>query len=135
MQRSKSFITRGGIVFEEGSDIPFTGPVSATNIGYINSELVTNPSYEQLDESEFNLLVSGSTDGVVMIESEGKEISEDLMYEAIVKSQEINNEIIDNLKSFVAKNGKDKIKVSDEFDESKYAELSKALESELLDIY
>ena len=70
-----------------------------------------------------------------MIESEGKEISEDLMYEAIVKSQEINNEIIDNLKSFVAKNGKDKIKVSDEFDESKYAELSKALESELLDIY
>ena len=117
------------------SDIPFNGPVSATNIGYINSELVTNPSYEQLDESEFNLLVSGSTDGVVMIESEGKEISEDLMYEAIVKSQEINNEIIDNLKSFVAKNGKDKIKVSDEFDESKYAELSKALESELLDIY
>ena len=53
------------------SDIPFNGPVSATNIGYINDDLVTNPSYEQLDESEFNLLVSGSTDGVVMIESEG----------------------------------------------------------------
>ena len=43
-------------------------------------------------------------DGVVMIESEGKEISEDLMYEAIVKSQEINNEIIDNVKAFVTKN-------------------------------
>jgi len=117
------------------SDIPFNGPVSATNIGYINSELVTNPSYEQLDESEFNLLVSGSTDGVVMIESEGKEISEDLMYEAIVKSQEINNEIIDNLKSFIAKNGKDKLQVTNEFDESKYSELITALESELLDIY
>ena len=117
------------------SDIPFNGPVSATNIGYINGDLVSNPSYEQLEESEFNLLVSGSTDGVLMIESEGKEISEDLMYEAIVKSQEINNEIIDNLKSFVAKNEKDKLQITNEFDEYKYSELIEALESELLDIY
>ena len=117
------------------SDIPFNGPVSATNIGYINGDLVSNPSYEQLEESEFNLLVSGSTDGVVMIESEGKEISEDLMYEAIVKSQEINNEIIDNLKSFIAKNEKDKLQITNEFDEYKYSELIEALESELLDIY
>ena len=117
------------------SDIPFNGPVSATNIGYINGDLVSNPSYEQLEESEFNVLVSGSTDGVVMIESEGKEISEDLMYEAIVKSHEINNEIIDNLKAFVTKNGKDKLQITNEFDESKYSELITALESELLDIY
>ena len=117
------------------SDIPFNGPVSATNIGYINGDLVSNPSYEQLEESEFNVLVSGSTDGVVMIESEGKEISEDLMYEAIVKSHEINNEIIDNLKEFVIKNGKDKLQITNEFDESKYSELITALESELLDIY
>ena len=117
------------------SDIPFNGPVSATNIGYINGDLVSNPSYEQLEESEFNVLVSGSTDGVVMIESEGKEVSEDLMYEAIVKSHEINNEIIDNLKAFVTKNGKDKLQITNEFDESKYSELITALESELLDIY
>ena len=117
------------------SDIPFNGPVSATNIGYINGDLVSNPSYEQLEESEFSLLVSGSTDGVVMIESEGKEISEDLMYEAIVKSHEINNEIIDNLKAFVTKNGKDKLQITNEFDESKYSELITALESELLDVY
>ena len=117
------------------SDIPFNGPVSATNIGYINGDLVSNPSYEQLEESEFNVLVAGSTDGVVMIESEGKEVSEDLMYEAIVKSHEINNEIIDNLKAFVTKNGKDKLQITNEFDESKYSELITALESELLDIY
>ena len=117
------------------SDIPFNGPVSATNIGYINGDLVSNPSYEQLEESEFNVLVSGSTDGVVMIESEGKEVSEDLMYEAIVKSHEINNEIIDNLKEFVTKNGKDKLQITNEFDESKYSELITALESELLDVY
>ena len=117
------------------SDIPFNGPVSATNMGYINGDLVSNPSYEQLEESEFNVLVAGSTDGVVMIESEGKEVSEDLMYEAIVKSHEINNEIIDNLKAFVTKNGKDKLQITNEFDESKYSELITALESELLDIY
>ena len=117
------------------SDIPFNGPVSATNIGYINGDLVSNPSYEQLEESEFNVLVSGSIDGIVMIESEGKEVSEDLIYEAIVKSHEINNEIIDNLKAFVTKNGKDKLQITNEFDESKYSELITALESELLDIY
>ena len=117
------------------SDIPFNGPVSATNMGYINGDLVSNPSYEQLEESEFNVLVAGSTDGVVMIESEGKEVYEDLIYEAIVKSHEINNEIIDNLKAFVTKNGKDKLQITNEFDESKYSELITALESELLDIY
>ena len=117
------------------SDIPFNGPVAATNMGYINGDLVSNPSYEQLEESEFNVLVAGSTDGVVMIESEGKEVSEDLIYEAIVKSHEINNEIIDNLKEFVTKNGKDKLQITNEFDESKYSELITALESELLDIY
>ena len=117
------------------SDIPFNGPVSATNMGYINGDLVSNPSYEQLEESEFNVLVAGSTEGVVMIESEGKEVSEDLIYEAIVKSHEINNEIIDNLKAFVTKNGKDKLQITNEFDESKYSELITALESELLDIY
>ena len=99
------------------SDIPFNTQVAASNIAYIDDEIVVNPTYEQLDNSDFDLLVSGSKDGVVMIEAEGKEIDEDLMYKAIEKSQEINNEIIDNLDSFINKHGKDNVEFNYEFKE------------------
>ena len=79
------------------SDIPFNGQVAASNIAYVDNEMIVNPTYEQLDNSDFDLLVSGSKDGVVMIEAEGQEIDEDLMYKAIEKSQEINIDIMNNL--------------------------------------
>ena len=100
------------------SDIPFNGQVAASNIAYVEGEIVVNPTYEQLDNSDFNLLVSGSKDGVVMIEAEGQEIDEDLMYKAIEKSQEVNNEIIDNLDSFINKHGKENVGFSYDFNQS-----------------
>ncbi len=117
------------------SDIPFNGQVAASNIAYVEGEIVVNPTYEQLDNSDFNLLVSGSKDGVVMIEAEGKEIDEDLMYKAIEKSQEVNIEIIDNLDSFINKNGKENVEFNYDFDHSVYTEISNALKSQLKDVY
>ena len=117
------------------SDIPFNGQVAASNIAYVDDEIIVNPTYEQLDNSDFNLLVSGSKDGVVMIEAEGKEIDEDLMYEAIEKSQEVNIEIIDNLDSFINKNGKENVEFSYDFNQSVYSEISDALKSKLKDVY
>ena len=117
------------------SDIPFNTQVAASNIAYIDDEIVVNPTYEQLDNSDFDLLVSGSKDGVVMIEAEGKEIDEDLMYKAIEKSQEINNEIIDNLDSFINKHSRDSVEFNYDFDESIYSELTDSLKSQLKDVY
>ena len=117
------------------SDIPFNTQVAASNIAYIDDEIVVNPTYEQLDNSDFDLLVSGSKDGVVMIEAEGQEIDEDLMYKAIEKSQEINNEIIDNLDSFINKHSRDSVEFNYEFNDSIYSELSTALKDQLKDVY
>ena len=117
------------------SDIPFNGQVAASNIAYVEGEIVVNPTYEQLDNSDFNLLVSGSKDGVVMIEAEGQEIDEDLMYKAIEKSQEVNNEIIDNLDSFINKHGKENVGFSYDFNQSIYTEISDSLKSKLKDVY
>ena len=117
------------------SDIPFNIQVAASNIACIDNEIVVNPTYEQLDNSDFDLLVSGSKDGVVMIEAEGDEIDEDLMYKAIEKSQEVNNEIIDNLDSFINKHSQDNVEFNYDFDESIYSELTDSLKSQLKDVY
>ena len=117
------------------SDIPFNGQVAASNIAYVDNEMIVNPTYEQLDNSDFDLLVSGSKDGVVMIEAEGQEIDEDLMYKAIEKSQEINIDIMNNLDSFINKHGKDNVEFNYEFNESIYSELSSALKDQLKDVY
>ena len=117
------------------SDIPFNGQVAASNIAYVDNEMIVNPTYEQLDNSDFDLLVSGSKDGVVMIEAEGQEIDEDLMYKAIEKSQEINIDIMNNLDSFINKHGKDNVEFNYEFNESIYSELSSALKDQLKGVY
>ncbi|MDA1348363.1 MAG: polyribonucleotide nucleotidyltransferase [Chloroflexi bacterium] len=76
------------------SDIPFDGPVSATRMGYVDGEFIVNPTFEQLEASALDLLVSGSREGVVMIEAGGNELSESLMFQAIEKAQEVNQQVI-----------------------------------------
>ena len=56
------------------SNIPFDGPVAATRMGYINNQLVINPTYDQLLESTLDLVVAGSKDAVVMIEAGSDEV-------------------------------------------------------------
>ena len=76
------------------SDVPFEGPISATRIGYIDGELIVNPTFEQLEESTLDLLVAGSRDGVVMMEAGGNELSESIMFQAVEKAQEVNQLVI-----------------------------------------
>ena len=77
------------------SDIPFEGPISATRMGYIDGEFVVNPSYEQLETSDLDLMVAGSRSGVIMMEAGASEVSEDVVLEAIERAQEVNLEIIE----------------------------------------
>lgn len=65
------------------SDIPFDGPVGAVRVGCINGEFVLNPTYAQREESEFDLVVAGLKDGVVMMEGEANEVPEARIMEAI----------------------------------------------------
>ena len=60
------------------SNIPFDGPVAAVRIGYINGELVVNPTISQMKESTLNLRVAGSADAIIMVEAGADEIDESL---------------------------------------------------------
>ena len=77
------------------SDIPFSGPVGATRIGYIDGELVINPTYQQLDVSGLDLVVAGTRAGVMMMEAGANELSDDQILDAIKLAQDTNLEVID----------------------------------------
>jgi polyribonucleotide nucleotidyltransferase len=76
------------------SDIPFDGPVSAIHIGYINNELVLNPTFAQLEDSQLNLVVASTKKAVVMLEAGAQEVSEEIVTQAIKLAHEANQAII-----------------------------------------
>jgi polyribonucleotide nucleotidyltransferase len=65
------------------SGMPFNGPIGACRIGYVNGEYVVNPTMSQLKESQLNLVVAGTEQGVLMVESEALELPEDVMLSAV----------------------------------------------------
>ena len=66
------------------SGIPFFGPVAGARVGYINGEYVLNPHIDEMQESKLDLVVAGTADAVLMVESEAKELSEDTMLKAVM---------------------------------------------------
>ncbi|VAW80746.1 Polyribonucleotide nucleotidyltransferase [hydrothermal vent metagenome] len=70
------------------SGLPFSGPVGAARVGYINGEYVLNPDRSQLEESDLDLVVAGTAKAVLMVESEAKELPEDIMLGSVVYGHE-----------------------------------------------
>ncbi len=70
------------------SGIPFNGPIGACRVGHVNGEYVLNPTATQLKESKLNLVVAGTEQGVMMVESEALELSEDAMLGGVVYGHE-----------------------------------------------
>jgi polyribonucleotide nucleotidyltransferase len=66
------------------SGLPFFGPIAGCRVGYINGEYVLNPKLDELPKSSLELVVAGTTEGVLMVESEAKELSEDVMLGAVM---------------------------------------------------
>ena len=66
------------------SGVPFDGPMGAARVGLIDGEYILNPSYEELDESYLDMVVAGTDKAVLMVESEAKELNEDLMLGAVL---------------------------------------------------
>jgi polyribonucleotide nucleotidyltransferase len=65
------------------SGVPFFGPVGAARVGYENGEYILNPTIEQMDNATLDLVVAGTAEGVLMVESEAKELSEEVMLGAV----------------------------------------------------
>jgi len=72
----------------EISGIPFNGPIGACRVGYVNGEYVLNPTTTQLKESKLNLVVAGTEQGVMMVESEALELPEDAMLGGVMYGHE-----------------------------------------------
>ncbi|HEY7780511.1 MAG TPA: polyribonucleotide nucleotidyltransferase [Ktedonobacterales bacterium] len=90
------------------SDIPFAGPVGAVRVGYIDDQIVINPTESQLAESRLDLVVAGTADAVVMVEAGAKELPEATMTEAIRAGHEAIQGLIKMQEKLVEKAGKPK---------------------------
>lgn len=90
------------------SDIPWDGPISSVQVGLVDGEIVINPTFEQRAASDLKLTVSSTEDLVAMIEAGGNEISEDVMFDAIMAAHEANKEVVKFINGIVAEIGKEK---------------------------
>ncbi|WP_370232967.1 polyribonucleotide nucleotidyltransferase [Hyphomonas sp.] len=77
------------------SGAPFMGPIGAARVGYKDGEYIINPSVVDLEESDLDLVVAGTADAVMMVESEAKELSEEVMLGAVVAGHDAMQPVID----------------------------------------
>ncbi|MDP2543564.1 polyribonucleotide nucleotidyltransferase [Photobacterium damselae subsp. piscicida] len=84
------------------SGIPFNGPIGAARVGFINDQFVLNPSNVELEESRLNLVVAGTKDAVLMVESEADRLSEEQMLQAVVFGHDQQQTVINAINEFAA---------------------------------
>ena len=89
------------------SGIPFYGPLGAARVGYIDGEYIINPSATQMKETELDLVVAATASAVMMVESEAKELPEDVMLGAVVFGHEQMQAVINMINELAAEVGKE----------------------------
>ncbi|MCF6808375.1 polyribonucleotide nucleotidyltransferase [Thiotrichales bacterium 19S9-12] len=89
------------------SGVPFDGPAGGVRVGFIDGDYVLNPSFEVLEHSELDLVVAGTKDAVLMVESEARGLPEDVMLGAVLFGHENVKTIVDAIEELVAHAGKD----------------------------
>jgi len=87
------------------SGMPFSGPVGAAKVGYINGEYVLNPTATQLEESKLNLVVAGTDKAVLMVESEADLLSEEVMLGAVTFGHDALKAVVTAINELVAEAG------------------------------
>jgi polyribonucleotide nucleotidyltransferase len=88
------------------SGIPFEGPIGAARVGYLNGHYVLNPTATELKTSELDLVVAGTEQAVLMVESEAKELSEDIMLGAVVFGHQQMQQVIQAINEMADEAGK-----------------------------
>ncbi len=88
------------------SGIPFDGPIGASKVGYINGEYVINPTFSQVAESDLELVVAGTDNAVLMVESEANLLTEEVMLGAVMFGHQHMQVVIDTIRELAAEVGK-----------------------------
>src|SRR5476651_1070257 len=89
------------------SGAPFMGPIGASRVGFVNNEYVLNPTLDEMAESQLDLVVAGTADAVLMVESEAKELSEDIMLGAVMFGHRHFQPVIDAIIKLAEKAAKE----------------------------
>src|SRR5258707_3038521 len=89
------------------SGIPFEGPIGAARVGYIDGEYVLNPTKTELETSKLNLIVAGTQQAVLMVESEANELAEEVMLGAVMYGHEQMQAAINAINELADEGGKD----------------------------
>ena len=89
--------------------IPFNGPIGAARVGYIDGQYVLNPTVSQLPNSQMDLVVAGTETAVLMVESEARELSEEIMLGAVVFGHDHMKAVIDAIHDLVRDGGKPEV--------------------------
>ena len=87
--------------------VPFDGPMGAARVGFVDGNYVLNPSYEELENSYLDMVVAGTEEAVLMVESEAKELSEDLMLGAVLFAHQEMQAVIKGCQELKDKAGKE----------------------------
>ncbi|MBT2570177.1 polyribonucleotide nucleotidyltransferase [Planococcus sp. ISL-110] len=114
------------------SDIPFGGPIAGVIVGLIDGQYIINPTNDQLDNSSINLTVAGTKDAVNMVEAGAKEVSEEVILEAIMFGHEEIKKLIAFQEQIAAEVGKEKTDIKlYELDAELTTSLKEAVEADL----
>lgn len=91
------------------SKIPFNGPIAGVKVGRVNGEFVINPTPEELEVSDLDLTVAGTKDAINMVESSAKEVTEDVMLEALMSGHKAVKKLIKFEEEIIAEIGEEKM--------------------------
>ena len=116
------------------SDLPFATPIAAVRVGLVNGQLVANPTVAEQKTSLLNIVIAGSEDAIVMVESGAQEVSEDTVVEALEFGHAQIKKIVSAVKELYGQLKIEKVKVEPfPFDDKIYNELKKTIGAELKD--
>jgi len=118
------------------SGVPFDGPMGAARVGFIDGEYVLNPSFAELEDSFLDMVVAGTDEAVLMVESEAKELNEDLMLGAVLFGHQEMKAVIDACKELDDKVGNEAwdVEVIDEAN-SYYQKLEESFKDEITNAF
>ena len=117
------------------SGVPFMGPVGGARVGFVNGELKLNPTIDEMKESALDLVVAGTQDAVLMVESEAKELSEQTMLEAVMLGHRGFQPVIDSIIRLAERAAKDPRDLSLADNSAVAAAVAKVAEDELRSAY
>jgi polyribonucleotide nucleotidyltransferase len=117
------------------SGAPFMGPIGAARVGFINNEYVLNPQLDEMTESQLDLVVAGTADAVLMVESEAKELNEDVMLGAVMFGHRHFQPVIDAIIKLAEKAAKEPRELNVEDNAKIEAKMQALVEADLRAAY